>query len=71
MMTMATPLSALRTNLVLSFLSCVRALHCEGLRLHCLVCCCCSCFSILLTFDLTSSASWVGSLEDACSIAVM
>ena len=30
MMTMATPLSAVRTTLELSCLSCVRALHCGG-----------------------------------------
>ena len=71
MMTMAIPLSIVRTTLVLSFLSCVRALHWEGLRLQWLLCCCCSCFSILLTSDLNSSASWAGNLEDACSVAVM
>ena len=71
MMTMATPLSAARTTLELSFLSSVRALHWEGLRLHCLLCCCCRCLSILLTSDLSSSASWVGSLVAACSVEVM
>ena len=70
MMTMATPLSTVRATLVLSFLSSVRALCWGGLRLHCLVCCC-SCFRILLMSDLSSSTSWVGSLEDACSVAVM
>ena len=71
MMTMATPLSTVRTTLVLSFLSSVKALCSGGLRLHCLVCCCCSCFNILLMSDLSLSASWVGSLEDACSVGVM
>ena len=71
MMTMATPLSAVRTTLELSCLSSVRALHLEGLRLHYLLCCCCSCLSILLTSDLSSSVSWVGNLEAACSVEVM
>ena len=71
MMTMATPLSAVRTTLVLSCLSCVRALHCDGLRLQCLLCCCCCCFRSLFTSDLNSSASWVGSLDDASSVAMM
>ena len=71
MMTMATPLSAVRTTLELSCFSCVRALCWEGLRLHWLLCCCCCCLRILLTSDLNSSASWAGSLEDACSVAVM
>ena len=71
MMTMATPLSAVRTTLVLPSLSCVRALHCAGLRLQWLLCCCSCCFSSLLTSDLNSSASCVGSLEDACSVAMM
>ena len=71
MMTMATPLSAVRTTLELSCLSSVRDLHWEGLRLHCLLCCCCSCLSILLTSDLSSSASWDGNLLAACSVEVM
>ena len=70
MMTMATPLSAVRTTLELSCFSCVRALHWEGLRLHWLLWCCC-CLRILLTSGLNSSASWAGSLEDACFMAVM
>ena len=68
MMTMATPLSTVRTTLVLSFLTSVRALHWEGLRLHFLLCCC---LSSLLTSDLSSSASWVGNLLAACSVEVM
>ena len=72
MMTMATPLSTVSTTLELSCLSCVRALHCVGFRLHLLLhwdCCCC--LSSLLMSDLNSSASWAGSLEDACSTAGM
>ena len=69
-MTMATALSVVRTTLELSCLSCVRALHWEGLRLHWLLWWCC-CLRILLTSDLNSSASYAGSLEDACSVAVM
>ena len=71
MMTMANSLSAVRTTLVLSILSSVRALHWEGFRLQGLLCCCCSCLSSLLTSDLNSSASWAGKLEDACSVAVI
>ena len=70
MMTMATPLSAVRTTLELSFPSSVRALHWEGLRLHCLSCCY-NCLNILLTSDLSSSASWVGNLLAVCSVEVM
>ena len=43
----------------------------RGLRLHCLLCCCYSCLSILLTSDLSSSASWDGNLLAACSVEVM
>ena len=71
MMTMATPLSAVRTTLELSCLSSVRALHWEGLRLHCLLCCCCSCLSILLTSDLSFYASWDGNLLAASPVEVM
>ena len=71
MMTMATPLSAVRTTLELSCFSSVRALHWEGLRLHCLLYCCCNCLRILLTCDLSSSASWDGNLLAACSVEVM
>ena len=71
MMTMATPLSTVSITLLLSFLSSVRALHCAGLRLQWLLCCCCCSFNSQLTSDLNSSASCVGSLEDACSVAVI
>ena len=36
--TIATPLSAVRMTLVLSYLSWVRALHCAGLRLQLVWC---------------------------------
>ena len=39
--------------------------------MHCLLCCSCSCLSILLMSDLSSSASWVGNLLAACSVEVM
>ena len=71
MMTMATPLSAVRTTLELSCLSCVRALCCMGLRLHLLLHCVCGYLSSLLTSDLNSLAFWCRSLEDACSTAVV
>ena len=71
MMTMATPLSAVRTTLEMSCLSSVRVLHWEELRLHCLLCCCCNCLRILLTSDLSSSASWDDNLLAACSVEVM
>ena len=49
-----------------------RGNHCEGLRLHLLLpCCCCCCLSILFASDLNSSTCWAGSLEAACSVAVI
>ena len=71
MMTMATPLSAVRSILEVSCLSWVRALCCMGFRLQWFVHWYWDCLSNLLTSDVSSSASWAGSLEEACSMAVM
>ena len=71
MMTMATPLSAVRTTLEVSCFSCVRALHCMGLTLHWFLHWVWDSLSNLLTSDLSSSVSWAGSLEEACSTAVV
>ena len=71
MMTMATPLSAVRTTLELSCLSCVSSQHCVGFRLHWLLHCVCGCLSNLFTSDLNSLTSWAGSLEAACSTVVI
>ena len=71
MMTMATPLSAVRTTLEFVLFKFCKGFALGGLRLHCLLCCCCNCLRILLTSDLSSSASWDGSLLAACSVEVM
>ena len=68
-MTMATPLSTVRTTLLLSCLSWVRALHCAGVEVAVFVVL--LLFESLFTSDLNSSASWLGTLDAASSVAVM
>ena len=70
-MTMATPSWTMSTTLDVSCFSCVRALHCMGLRLHSFLYWVWCCLSRQLTSDLSSSASWAGSLEEACYTTVM
>ena len=71
MMTMAIPWATVRTTLEVSCLSCVRALDCMGLMFDWFLQWVCCCLSNLLTSDLSSLASWTGSLEEVCSTAVM